>query len=61
MSADLEKLASRKVFSGLRARAQSAIRSAAARMITLPTSVEPVKESLRIFGWLASGPPHSAP
>jgi hypothetical protein len=30
-------------------------------MMSLPTSVEPVKESLLIIGWLASGAPHSSP
>jgi hypothetical protein len=37
------------------------MRSAAARMTTLPTSVEPVKLSLAMPGWLASGPPQSSP
>ena len=37
------------------------MRSEAARMIDLPTSVEPVKESLATVGWLASGAPHSSP
>ena len=36
-------------------------RSAAARMIDLPTAVEPVKLSLRTSGCSASGAPHSAP
>ena len=37
------------------------MRSEAARMMSLPTSVEPVKESLLTIGWLASGAPHSPP
>ncbi len=32
-----------------------------ARMMSLPTSVDPVKESLLTIGWLASGAPHSSP
>src|SRR5262249_27096279 len=35
------------------------MRSEAARMMSLPTSVEPVKESLFTIGWFASGAPHS--
>src|SRR5436190_18860278 len=34
------------------------MRSEAARMMSLPTSVEPVKESLLTIGWLASEAPH---
>ena len=30
-------------------------------MMSLPTSVEPVNESLLTIGWLASGAPHSSP
>src|SRR5271163_4147505 len=37
------------------------MRSAAARMMIFPTSVEPVNDSLRTSGCWASGPPHSSP
>src|SRR5262249_57470148 len=37
------------------------IRSEAARIMSLPTSVEPVNESLLTIGWLASEAPHSSP
>src|SRR5271166_231462 len=37
------------------------MRSEAARMMSLPTSVEPVKDSLLTIGWRASAAPHSSP
>src|SRR5947208_3307789 len=57
-------LASGKTIEGLLPPSSSdtgTMRSEAARMMSLPTSVEPVKESLLTIGWLASGAPHSSP
>src|SRR5215831_4782311 len=57
-------LASGKTIEGLLPPSSSetgTMRSEAARMISLPTSVEPVKESFCTVGWWASGAPHSSP